>query len=170
MPPMKDSVAPSSPSALPTLDLGGFPSVDDTPKPPMKEPVVPTSPAAPTALDLGGFPADDETPLPPLRPSAAPAEKKNTSKDPFAALFENSGGDGSFDNLNLDLEVVGGYPTDTDQTSTPKAQPGGSGQDAENMDGFFDLDKPLPQEENKQKDGNDPFGNLDDFDISKFKL
>jgi hypothetical protein len=185
LPPMKPqpttTEAPAAPAQPTQPDpFSNLEVEDDTPLPPLR----PAEPAAessdPFALDL-----DDETPLPPLKPKAPEA---NQSKDPFAALFSegdassanDSGTPGKskdpFASLDLDLDVLEVFPSDDAQTSkptgpTPGKAPAPKQTPADdnpfNFDNVIDLDGLV--EDDKNGDKKDPF-DLDDFDISKFKI
>lgn len=180
LPPMKPEAIPASP-----FDLD-----DDTPLPPMKPaapadpfdlddtPLPPMKPAAPPVA--GGFDLDDETPLPPMKPAG---QAKPASKDPFAALFTDAGSDLSspdaakgkdpFAALDLDLDVLEVFPSNNSEPAPPPAAKPGSPAAAKpvddnpfNLDNVIDLDSPVEDNKKGQKD---PF-DLDDFDISKFKI
>lgn len=162
--------------------MGGFPPQDDTPLPPMRPAAQPSSPSGLSFDNLG----DDDTPLPPMRssqpaaPKAAPAKKKN---DIFDSLFNeiNMGGSGGSDglgNLDLDLEVI---PTgDSNGFGSAPSAPAQQNQGNDNPfnlgdSGVLDLDSMLGSGANSGSGnlgGKDESGafNLDDFDISNFKL
>lgn len=192
LPPMKPATKPPS---MAGLDLGDFaaPTLeidDETPLPPMKPaapqakdsfsledeetPLPPMKPAAPQAHDPFSL-EDEETPLPPMKPKAP---EKPASKDPFAALFSDSNlglsGDGSkgkdpFSSLDLDLDVLEVFPPDSAATPPPAtAAPAKPPTDDNpfNFDNVIDLDSPI---DNGSEGKKDPF-DLDDFDISKFKI
>lgn len=180
LPPMKPDAVAASP-----FDLD-----DDTPLPPMKPaapadpfdlddtPLPPMKPAAPPAADP--FDLDDETPLPPMKPAG---QAKPASKDPFAALFTDAGSDLSspdgakgkdpFAALDLDLDVLEVFPSNNSEPAPPPpAKPGAPAaakpvdDNPFNLDNVIDLDSPVEDNKKGQKD---PF-DLDDFDISKFKI
>lgn len=182
-----------SPAADP-FDLG-----DDTPLPPIKPekpansnffdddtPLPPMKPSHSSAPDPMSF-VDEDTPLPPMKPKA-PAGKEH--KDPFAALFSetemninlptgsNSSGKDPFSSLDLDLDVLEVFPSsDSEPVALPAKKPApGTKKPAPvddnpfNIDNVIDLDSPVDNKaKSKPKASKDPF-DLDDFDISKFKL
>ncbi|GAB4283133.1 MAG: hypothetical protein Kow0029_29120 [Candidatus Rifleibacteriota bacterium] len=160
--------------------------LDDTPLPPLKPATSqPSEPQSLGGLDDSFSLDDDDTPLPPMKPKAA---EKPAANDPFAALFSDSDTGLSastkkeegkskdpFASLDLDLDILEVFPSN-DQSSgaqqppkpgtAPAAQ--SSNDNPFNFDNFIDLDSPV--EDNKDKKGKkDPF-DLDDFDISKFKI
>jgi hypothetical protein len=181
---------PASPQSEP---LDGLSLDDDVPLPPLKpkEPETPASPgqADPFALDL-----DDDTPLPPLKPKEPEGQD---SKDPFAALFSDSAlesadeeksgeqkGKDPFASLDLDLDVLEVFPSDASDNGQPQTPSSGAQPSSQqppqppeqqskeenpfNFDNVLDLDSPVEDNKKGEKD-KDPF-DLDDFDISKFKV
>ena len=165
---------------------GGFEppadNYDDTPLPPQK-------PAAAPARVIETF-EDDDTPLPPMKPQTPPTAKGG--KDLFASLFsdtdvnlglpaDNSGQNKNpFGNLDLELDILEVFPGNEEpapaaapaQGKKPPApaQPAPADDNPFNLDNIIDLDSPVEEKSpSKKKGSNDPF-NLDDFDISKFKL
>lgn len=189
LPPLK-----MAPAAVNPFDLG-----DDTPLPPIKPektannnffdddtPLPPMKPAHASTPDPMSF-ADEDTPLPPMKPKA-PAGKEH--KDPFAALFSetemniglpagsNASGKDPFSSLDLDLDVLEVFPSnDSEPVALPAKKPApGAKKPAPvddnpfNIDNVIDLDSPVDNKaKSKPKATKDPF-DLDDFDISKFKL
>jgi hypothetical protein len=110
---------------------------------------------------------------------------KTPSKDPFAALFNDSisepsaagtgdKGKDPFAALDLDLDVLEVFPSnDAPAAPAPTAAKPGPAAPAKpaddnpfNLDNVIDLDSPVEDNKKGQKD---PF-DLDDFDISKFKI
>lgn len=148
---------------------------DDTPLPPMK--------SSPTLSDDLLSLSDDDTPLPPMKPKV-PAGKEH--KDPFAALYSetelnlgipsaNIGSKDPFSSLDLDLDVLEIFPSNDEPAPLPPKKPAAGTKPAPpvddnpfNLDNVIDLDTPV-ENKAKSKTSKDPF-DLDDFDISKFKL
>jgi len=180
----KPAGKPPLPQLKPQPAPGSFSLDEETPLPPIKP-----APAAPVA---DPFNLDDDTPLPPMKPAST---GKPASKDPFAALFADSGADlGSgagkekgkdpFASLDLDLDVLEIFPSNDAPAPTPAPKPGKPGKPGApaapakpvddnpfNLDNVIDLDSPIEdsKEQKGQKGKKAPF-DLDDFDISKFKL
>ncbi len=183
LPPMKPAQQTQAPLDLTDMDI------DETPLPPMKPASTPTPIATPTPppdanpLDAFSF-EDDDTPLPPMKPKAPEPKEK---KDPFAALFSeaesNLGlsqekpapGKDPFSSLDLDLDVLEIFPQNDGPSAPMPAAPKPAPPSAPpvddnpfNLDNVIDLDTPV-EKDGKSDGKKDPF-DLDDFDISKFKL
>lgn len=153
----------------------------------------------PEKPEISGY-MDDDTPLPPLKPKEpeqpSQPQEQPANKDPFAALFSDSAannnqnqGDQSqqkdpFASLDLNLDVLEVFPSDgadstKDTEQKPPAQPdqnkpaqpsqGNQDHNPFDIDNVFDLDSPIEGESKDGKKEKDPF-DLDDFDISKFKI
>lgn len=170
---------------------------EDTPLPPIRqtggkpaaEAKPATRPAAPPPTDVF---EDDDTPLPPMRPQTPPKDAKG-GKDLFASLFSDGDlnlglpanqGSGQnknpFGNLDLELDVLEVFPNDDAPTLAPSpapgkkppapAKPAPADDNPFNLDNIIDLDSPVEEKSPSKKKGiKDPL-DLDDFDISKFKL
>ena len=181
-----DVNTPSAPesSNQPNVDLGGF-NLD------ANAPAASNQPASGFNFgnldDLGNTQApqassglpfdnidDDDTPLPPMKPATPPAQPKKAAKknnDIFASLF-NDAGNGGGDGLDLNLDVLEVFPSGDQGNSSQAAPQKSNNNDSDpfNLGSVLDLDSmmgstPAPGE----KDSTGTF-NLDDFDISKFKL
>jgi hypothetical protein len=173
--PQQAPAAPAAPAA-PTPDK---PAEDE-------DPLASLNLGAPAAANDDFSLDDDDTPLPPLKPKEP--EAPAASKDPFAALFSDGALDADepqgqqskskdpFASLDLDLDVLEVFPSgDSGNNAAPPAeQPSQPAPDKPadnnpfNFDNVIDLDSPI-DDNKKGKDEKDPF-NLDDFDISKFKV
>ena len=172
---------------------------EDTPLPPVrpsgakpaaeaKPALKPAAPAAPTDVF-----EDDDTPLPPMRPQTPPAKEARGGKDLFASLFSDGDlnlglpadqGSGQnknpFGNLDLELDVLEVFPNDDAPTPAPSpapgkkppapAKPAPADDNPFNLDNIIDLDSPVEEKSPSKKKGTKDPLDLDDFDISKFKL
>ncbi len=168
---------------------------EDTPLPPMRQ-AQPSAPAGRTVAPAKPAPAnvfeDDDTPLPPMKPATPAGKDAKESKDLFASLFSDTDlnlglpADGSghgknpFGNLDLELDVLEVFPGNDEPAPPPTASPGKkppapakpapADDNPFNLDNVIDLDSPVEEKSPSKKKGTkDPF-DLDDFDISKFKL
>ncbi len=170
---------------------------EDTPLPPIRqtggkpaaEAKPATRPAAPPPTDVF---EDDDTPLPPMRPQTPPKDAKG-GKDLFASLFSDGDlnlglpanqGSGQnknpFGNLDLELDVLEVFPNDDAPTPAPSpapgkkppapAKPAPADDNPFNLDNIIDLDSPVEEKSPSKKKGTKDPLDLDDFDISKFKL
>lgn len=172
---------------------------EDTPLPPMRpasgkpaaEAKPAAKPAAPASTDVF---EDDDTPLPPMRPQTPPAKEAKGGKDLFASLFSDGDlnlglpadqGSGQnknpFGNLDLELDVLEVFPNNDDApTPAPSpapgkkppapAKPAPADDNPFNLDNIIDLDSPVEEKSPSKKKGTKEPLDLDDFDISKFKL
>lgn len=172
---------------------------EDTPLPPMRpaggkpaaEAKPAAKPAAPAPTDIF---EDDDTPLPPMRPQTPPAKEAKGGKDLFASLFSDGDlnlglpadqGSGQsknpFGNLDLELDVLEVFPNNDDApTPAPSpapgkkppapAKPAPADDNPFNLDNIIDLDSPVEEKSPSKKKGTKEPLDLDDFDISKFKL
>jgi len=160
---------------------------DDTPLPPQKKIPAPAKP-------IETF-EDDDTPLPPMKPQTPAPARDAKGKDLFASLFsdadinlglpaEDSSGQGKnpFGNLDLELDILEVFPGNEEPAPAPSpvpakgkkppapAQPAPADDNPFNLDNIIDLDSPVEEKSPSKKKGSDDPFNLDDFDISKFKL
>lgn len=172
---------------------------EDTPLPPMRPAGgKPSAETRPTAKPPVPAPADvfedDDTPLPPMRPQTPPAKDAKGGKDLFASLFSDGDlnlglptdqGSGQnknpFGNLDLELDVLEVFPNNDDApTPAPSpapgkkppapAKPAPADDNPFNLDNIIDLDSPVEEKSPSKKKGTKDPLDLDDFDISKFKL
>ncbi len=172
---------------------------EDTPLPPMRQAgAKPTTEAKPAAKPAAPAPTDvfedDDTPLPPMRPQTPPAKDAKGGKDLFASLFSDGDlnlglpaeqGSGQnknpFGNLDLELDVLEVFPNNDDApTPAPSpapgkkppapAKPAPADDNPFNLDNIIDLDSPVEEKSPSKKKGTKDPLDLDDFDISKFKL
>ncbi|MDD3000141.1 MAG: hypothetical protein PHF29_00115 [Candidatus Riflebacteria bacterium] len=114
-------------------------------------------------FDLGDLNLDDDTPLPPMKKPAT-EKPKNALKDknPFGNI-----------DLDLDLEIIS---TGDSQDLQPapankpeKKSPTQSDDTSFGLNTIIDLDAEPSDTDDKKKKTKSPF-NLDDFDLSKFKI
>ena len=184
----QEELPESTSPAVPDFNLGTFGDLNMSPETSDSDelndtPLPPTKSAKTSPIDAF---EDDDTPLPPMRPKTPPAKE---SKDPFAALFSESGinlglpgdnqgqGKDPFGNLDLELDVLEIFPGNDSQPAPTQgkkppapAKPAPADDNPFNMDNIIDLDSPVEEKPSSKKKGvKDPF-DLDDFDISKFKL
>lgn len=117
----------------------------------------------PPVFDIGDLNLDDDTPLPPMK-KPAPEKPKNLLKDknPFGNI-----------DLDLDLEIIStGDSQDSQPSSMNKPTKKAPAQNDDNPFGLntiIDLDAEPSEADNTKKKTKSPF-NLDDFDLSKFKI